>query len=50
MITRVNAAESLLADIGTDAANGDNATTAGTTAAEYNALTGVSGAIAATEA
>jgi hypothetical protein len=50
MIDAVNAAQSLLANIGTDAANGDNATTTGTTAADLNAIVGVSGAIAANEA
>ncbi|WP_172435810.1 Ig-like domain-containing protein [Sediminicola luteus] len=50
MIDRVNAAESLLANIGIDASNGNNANTSAVTAAELNGLTGVSGAIAANEA
>jgi uncharacterized protein (TIGR02145 family) len=50
MIDAVNANESLLANIGTDADNGNNALTAGTEAADYNALPNVSGAIPANEA
>ena len=42
--------DSLLQAIGTDAAAGNNTYTTGTTAAEYNALTGVSGAVATNEA
>ncbi|WP_438967071.1 hypothetical protein [Flavobacterium sp.] len=50
MINQVNANQTLLANIGTDADNGNNTLTAGTTAAQYNALPGVSGAVAANEA
>ena len=50
MITQVNANQTLLANIGTDADNGNNALTAGVTAADFNALPGVSGAIVANEA
>ena len=50
MITQVNFNTTLLANIGTDADNGNNANTGALTAAELNALVGVSGALAANEA
>jgi uncharacterized protein (TIGR02145 family) len=49
MITQVNFNTTLLANIGTDADNGNNANTGALTAAELNALVGVSGAITANE-
>ena len=53
MVTAVNttaANTALLANIGTDADNGNNTNTGSLTAAELNALTGVSGAIVGSEA
>ena len=49
MINRVNTAESLLANIGTDAANGNNTNTSTVTAIDLNNITGVSGAISGNE-
>jgi uncharacterized protein (TIGR02145 family) len=49
MVTQVNTNQTLLANIGTDAANLDNANTGTLTAAQLNALPNVSGAIAANE-
>jgi len=50
MINQVNANQSLLANIGTDASNGDNALTSAVTAADLNALPTISGAVQANEA
>jgi trimeric autotransporter adhesin len=50
MINAVNANQTLLANIGTDADNGNNTLTAAVVAADYNALLGVSGAITANNA
>ncbi|MEE9361461.1 MAG: gliding motility-associated C-terminal domain-containing protein, partial [Cellulophaga sp.] len=49
MINRVNTAESLLANIGTDAANGNNTNTSTVTAIDLNNITGVSGATSGNE-
>ena len=50
MVNQVNANQSLLANIGTDASNGNNALTGSVTAADLNALPNVSGAVQANEA
>ncbi|MDB4559605.1 fibronectin type III domain-containing protein [Flavobacteriaceae bacterium] len=50
MINQVNANQSLLANIGTDASNGNNALTSAVTAADLNALPTISGAVQANEA
>ena len=47
MVNQVNANQSLLANIGTDASNGNNALTGSVTAADLNALPNVSGAVQA---
>ena len=49
MVTAVNNAASLLANIGTDAANGNNNNTSALTASELNGIPGVSGAIVGNE-
>ena len=50
MVNQVNANQSLLANIGTDASNGNNALTSAVTAADLNALPTISGAVQANEA
>ena len=50
MVNQVNANQSLLANIGTDASNGNNALTGSVTAADLNALPTISGAVQANEA
>jgi hypothetical protein len=50
MVNQVNANQSLLANIGTDASNGNNVLTGSVTAADLNALPNVSGAVQANEA
>ena len=50
MINQVNANQSLLANIGTDASNGNNALTSAVTAADLNALPTISGAVQSNEA
>ncbi len=50
MINQVNANQSLLANIGTDASNGNNTLTENVTAADLNALPTISGAVQANEA
>ena len=45
MVNQVNANQSLLANIGTDASNGNNALTGSVTAADLNALPTISGAV-----
>ena len=49
MVNQVNANQSLLANIGTDASNGNNALTSAVTAADLNALPTISGAVQANE-
>jgi hypothetical protein len=50
MVTQVNTNQTLLANIGIDAGNGNNANTSTLTATELNAIVGVSGATAGNEA
>ena len=50
MINQVNANQSLLANIGTDASNGNNTLTSAVTAADLNALPTISGAVQSNEA
>ena len=50
MVNQVNANQSLLANIGTDASNGNNALTSAVTAADLNALPTISEAVQANEA